>query len=95
MASIKGELPLSRSDRSIRALFNDRDGGGRSRCRCRQRPNPTIDVQPRRVILSFCAFYLESSISKTIHAYTPASLRPRAVYHVRHVAMNVPVDPII
>jgi len=33
-------------------------------------------------------FYLESSISKTMHPCLP-------VHHVRHVAMNVPVDPII
>lgn len=54
----------------------------RDRSRCRWRPNPTIDVQSCRAILSILqsrAFYLESSISKTIHAYTSApdlSLRP-------------------
>lgn len=41
-------------------------------------------------------FYLECSISKTIHAYTsPVSLRPRTIYHVRHIAMNMPVDLMI
>jgi len=81
---IKGKLPLFQRDRCAHFLMSVTKEIAVAGDRIRQ--------STYNLVVSFfhfaITFYLESSISKTMHSYHP-------VHHVRHVAMNVPVDLII
>ena len=64
MISIKEKLSLSRSDRFIRALFNEHDGG----CsHCHWRPNPTFNDNWRIILSLFFHFAIVLFLSGIQH----------------------------